>query len=195
MLNDKIRREFNRTESSIWAYQWLIIFVVLYTPEYILSVLTDKIYMGILIYTLRLLFNFTLIKAIYYSRYNFKLEEEYQWGNTDFVIFEEECLDKLYEKERLSYEDYEEYLEENCREISEEDIYDYCLYKQKGIISSRCFIILNIICYCLGFKVLVSGILCLLVCRVLPYDKIINVENSKIYKRGIIYWESEESGI
>lgn len=194
MLNNKIRREFNKTESSIWAYQALVVFTFLYIPSFIISVFTDKFYIGLISYISSIVLNFAMIKIMYYLRYKSNLEEEYQWGNVDFLGYEDEYLERLYNKDKITYEEYEDYLEENSREVSEEDIHSYSLYKQKGIVNSRVYIMLIAIMYVIQIKLIIAVPIAGIISMVLPYDKlIVNVERTAIYKRGISYWESEES--
>ena len=85
-----------------------------------------------MIYVITLAVCFSLFYIIHLILFGKVLEEEYQWGNTDFEEFEDLMLNRFYDKGIVDEDLFYAYFDDNDRENEEEDYDLYYVYIRRG---------------------------------------------------------------
>lgn len=131
-LNFRIRVKFINRVRSNFVWGGLLPIVILGSSNIFLWILKDNALKGVMIYAITLGVSFVLFYAIHFFLFGKALEEEYQWGNTDFEEFEDLMLDKFYLKEVVDDDLFYDYFDNNEREHEDEDYDLYYDYIRRG---------------------------------------------------------------
>ena len=131
-LNFRVRSRFIGKIRSNFVWGGLLPIIVFGSSNMFLYVLLDKALKGVMIYAVTLLISFSLLYAIHLLLFGRVLDEEYQWGNSDFEEFEDLMLDKFYIKGIVDDELFYAYFDNNARENTDEDYDLYYDYIRRG---------------------------------------------------------------
>lgn len=127
-LNEDIRVAFNDAERRVYAFTGCVCGALAASPVLFFLLLKDNLKLGFTIYvSMILVYNF-IFRILHKRLFGELLENDYQWGNRSYEIFEGKFLEKLYRKGRIDDDTYDYYLEVFDREQCEEYEWEYRRY-------------------------------------------------------------------
>ncbi|GAA0101416.1 hypothetical protein UT300012_21310 [Paraclostridium bifermentans] len=145
-LNFKARCKFIDIIRDNFVWSGLVPIIVLASSNMFIGILTEHALKGIVTYVIILLLSYALFCAIHIKLFGTTLEEEYQWGNSEFEDIEGNLMDKLYIKGKIDGETFDDYFIENDRASSEEDYAESQWYFSRGkMIKWICSLVISLV--------------------------------------------------
>ena len=130
-INEEIRYRFNDAERRVYAFVGCVCGALSSSPLLFLLLIKDNIKLGFSIYvTIILVYSF-VFRIIHRKLFGEMLENDYQWGNRTYEIFEGKFLEKLYRKQQIDDYIYDYYLDTFYREEDNDYVWEYRRYLRR----------------------------------------------------------------